>query len=123
MLLDTFRVNAKLKFTRPSAGFEIPSIFCSTHGPTGVVVVDVDATDCHGHPNLIDGRWIPSPTRWSAADRATSTAHATARRKISPRTTRAAIHLYLSGILRLRGGRPPPESHPEPGPRPSRPGR
>src|ERR1041385_3195803 len=128
MSLETFRVNTKLKFTRPSAGLEIPSIFCSTHGPTGVVVVEFDVTDCHGQPNLIDGRWMPIPTRWNAADRANRTPHPTARGKIRPSTTSAAIHLYRSGIHRRRGRRPPgphpePPPQPEPGPRPPRSGR
>src|SRR6185369_7511594 len=129
MLLETLRVNTKLKFTRPRAGLEMPSIFCRTHGPTGVVVVEFDVTDCHGQPNLIDGRWMPTPTRCRPADRANRTAHATARRKIRPSTTSAAIHLYRSGIHRRRGRRPPPEPHPEPpplpepGPRPPHSGR
>src|SRR5215831_8880463 len=88
MFFETLRVNTKLKFTRPSAGLEMPSIFCRTHGPTGVVVVEFDADDCHGQANLIDGRWMPTPTRCRAADRANSTAHATARRQIPNQSRR-----------------------------------
>ena len=44
------------------AGREMPSIFCSTHGPTSVSVV-VPTMDCHGHANLMLGRCTLSPTR------------------------------------------------------------
>ena len=51
MSLDTLRVNTKLKLAWPSAGREIPSIFCSTHGPRLVVVVEPAVIPDHGQPN------------------------------------------------------------------------
>src|SRR6516225_8556300 len=111
MFLETVCVNRKLKFSVPRAGREIPSIFCSTKGPTMVFVLVPDEMDCHGQPNLTSGRCTLMPTRWSAADSAVSTAQAAARRKISPTTTRMAAHLAQRGTCgknsrdQRRGGR------------------
>src|SRR5215813_4998641 len=114
MFLDTRWVNRKLKFALPSAGLEIPSIFCSTHGPRSVSVVAPAAIVCHGQANLTLGRWASTPTRCSAADRVISTTDAIARRKIRPTTTAAAAHLTPVGMRRPRGPRPP--AHPPEGP-------
>jgi hypothetical protein len=48
-------VKVKLKFSEPSAGREIPWIFCSTHGPSGVSVVVPAVTDVHGQASLMCG--------------------------------------------------------------------
>ena len=56
MLLLTLRVKTKLKFSVPRAGREIPSIFCSTHGPISVSVVVPAAIDVHGQASLMFGR-------------------------------------------------------------------
>src|ERR1700691_4930833 len=106
MFLDTLWVNRKLKLTWPRAGLEIPSIFCSTHGPRstlGVVVWGRAEAVCQGQPNLTLGRWTSTPTRCSAADRAARTSHAMALRKIRPATI-AAAHLAHRGIRRGRRG-------------------
>jgi hypothetical protein len=64
MLLDTLWVKVKLKFSVPRAGLEIPSIFCSTHGPTSVSVAVPALIDCHGQDSLTCGRCtLFSPTR------------------------------------------------------------
>ena len=77
MFLVTVRVKVKSKFAVPSAGLSIPSIFCSTIGPTSVFVVVED----HGQPKLTCGRWTLAENRCSPADSTASNAHATMRRK------------------------------------------
>ena len=93
----------------PSAGLSTPSIFCSTSGPTSVVAVVVDD---HGQPNVTCGRWRLAPNRCSAPDSAASTAHATARRKITPTMTITAVHRTQRGMKwnqrRRLGERGPP---------------
>ena len=99
MFLDTLWVNTKVKFAWPSAGLEIPSIFCSTHGPRSVLVV-AGATAwiaCHGQPNFTLGRWTLIPTRCSAADSAIRTTDAIAWRKMSASSARIAVHLTQRG--------------------------
>src|SRR5262249_36455880 len=91
------------KVTRPSAGLEIPSIFCSTQGPRSVLVVVPAVMVCQGQANLMCGRCTLMPTRWKAADRAMSTTAAIARRKISPITTTTADHLTQRGTQRGGG--------------------
>src|SRR5215468_1097085 len=81
----------------------MPSIFCSTHGPRLVLVVVPALIVCHGQANLMFGRCALTPIRCSADDRARSTSHATARRKIRPATTRTAVHLTHSGMRRRCG--------------------
>src|SRR6202050_4626520 len=106
MFLDTLCVNRKSKLTRPSAGLEIPSIFCSPHGPRSVFVVVVWTTlvaACQGQPNLMLGRCTLTPTTCSAADSAISARDAIALRKISP-TAITAVHLAHGGMRRRRGG-------------------
>jgi len=53
---DTECVNRKLKVVVPSAGLSIPSIFCSTSGPTSVVEL-LDDDEDQGQPKLTCGRW------------------------------------------------------------------
>src|SRR6266571_7984236 len=105
MFLETLRVKKKLKFAWPRAGLEIPSIFCSTHGPRSVLVVAVAPARivCQGQPNLTLGKWTLMPTRCSAAESATRTTDATALRKIRPSSTRSAVHLTQGGTRRRRG--------------------
>src|SRR5271165_115554 len=102
MLLETLWVKTKLKFSVPRAGREIPSIFCSTHGPTLVSVVVPAAIDCHGHPNLMLGRCTLSPIRCSAAESTASATNATALRKMSPASASRAAHLSQRGTRRRR---------------------
>src|SRR3984885_6383791 len=106
MFFDTLCVNRKLKLTRPSAGLDTPSIFCTTHGPRSVFVVVVWTTlvpACQGQPNLMLGRCTLTPTTCSAADSAISARDAIALRKISPRAI-TAVHLAHGGMRRRRGG-------------------
>ncbi len=102
MLFDTLWVKLKLKFSVPSAGLEIPSIFCSTHGPRSMLVVVPALIDCNGHESRTWGRWTLIPTTCKAADSATKTAHAIALRNIRPSTTMKAAHLSQSGMSRRR---------------------
>src|SRR3984885_10697791 len=107
---DTECVNRKLKVVVPSAGLSIPSIFCSTSGPTSVVELDDDEED-QGQPNVTCGRWTSAPNRWSAADSAASTAQATIRRKTRTTMTITALQRIQRGIHEYqcrRGGRGPP---------------
>ena len=105
MFLDTVCVKTKLKFSVPRAGREIPSIFCSTSGPTRVFVVVPALIDCQGQPNLRCGRFTLTPKRCKAADSAASTAHATARRKKRPASTARAAHFAQRGTSGRRGQR------------------
>jgi hypothetical protein len=107
---DTECVNRKLKVVVPRAGLSIPSIFCSTRGPTRVFELVVDDDD-HGQPNETCGRWMLAPNRCSAADSAASTAQATTRRKTTPTMTITAVQRSQRGIhecqCRRGGGGPP----------------
>ena len=102
MFLETLWVNVKLKLSVPKAGLEMPSIFCSTQGPTGVSVVVPAVTDCHGQASLTCGRRTSSPARCRAADSAASTAHAMTFRNTSPTSTRTAAHVSLRPRPRRR---------------------
>src|ERR1700721_2016288 len=76
MLLLTLWVNTKLKFSVPRAGCEMPSIFCSTNGPSSVSVVVPEVIDVHGqaslragsggddHPNEAPRDRVRPATRW-----------------------------------------------------------
>src|SRR5579875_1949514 len=103
MLLDTLWVNTKLKVTVPSAGREMPSIFCSTHGPTLVLVV-VAAPCCHGQASLICGRCTSTPANRNTADSAISAIAAIARRNTSATSPAVAAQPAQRGT-RLRGAR------------------
>src|SRR5580704_6967089 len=107
MFLDTLRVNTKLKFACPRAGLEIPSIFCSTHGPRSVLVVVPALIVCHGQASLILGRWALMPTRCRAPESAIRARAATARRKIRATATRTAVLIAQRGMRRRRGPEPP----------------
>jgi hypothetical protein len=102
MLLSTLCVKTKLKFSVPRAGLEMPSMFCSTHGPTETSVVEPALIDCHGHANVMCGRWMSSPTRCRNPDSAAMTAHATALRKIKPTTAAGTPHASQRGRRRRR---------------------
>src|SRR5580704_3590153 len=95
MFLDTLRVNTKLKFACPRAGLEIPSIFCSTHGPRSVLVVVPALIVCHGQASLILGRWALMPTRCRAPESA-----------IRATATRTAVLTAQRGMRRRRGPEP-----------------
>src|SRR5215470_12640428 len=101
MLCETLWVNRKLKFSVPSAGLSMPSIFCSTQGPTMTVWVVLEVPDCHGQPNLTFGRCTLIPIRCSAADSAVSTSQAAARRKTATITARMTVHRTQRGIRRM----------------------
>ena len=83
MFLDTLCVNTKVKLAWPSAGREMPSIFCSTHGPRSVFVVVPAVMTCHGQANLTVGRCTLRPRKCSVAASAVSTTDAIARRKMN----------------------------------------
>ena len=111
MLFDTLWVKTKLKFSVPSAGLEMPSIFCSTQGPSWALELVPALIVCHGQASRIRGRCTFSPQKCSAADSAVSATEAIARRKISARIAAAALHLTHRGIHRRRqrcGGCGPP---------------
>src|SRR5260370_29183666 len=103
MLLETLRVKKKLKFGWPRAGLEIPSIFCSTHGPRSALVVVPALIVCHGQAKLILGRWKLTPIKCRAAESAIVTKNAMARRNTRATATAAAIHL-IRGEMRRRSG-------------------
>ena len=103
MFLDTLWVKTKLKFSVPSAGLEMPSIFCRTHGPICALVVLPAVIVCQGHANRTCGRWTLKPRKWNVADSAISTTEAITRRKIRPTSTTAALHLTHRGTQRRRG--------------------
>src|ERR1700757_2523241 len=94
---DTECVNRKLNVVLPSAGLSMPSIFCSTSGPTRVFELVVDDAD-HGQPNDTCGRSTFTPNRCSAPDSAASTAQATIRRKKAATMTIRAVHRSQRGI-------------------------
>src|SRR5258708_663967 len=102
MLLLTLWVNVNVKFAWPSAGREMPSIFCSTHGPRSVLVVTVLTTGVpdHGHSNRICGRLRPRDDASSPI-----TSQAMAFLKISPMTAAATTHAQR-GTLRRRARGP-----------------
>src|SRR5579864_377375 len=102
MLLFTLCVKVKVKFSVPSAGLEIPSMLCSTHGPTATSVVEPELIDCQGQPNLMLGRWTLSPTRCRNPESAAMTSQARALRKIKPATTATTPHVTQRGMRRLR---------------------
>src|ERR1700689_4474328 len=106
MFFVTLWVKVKLKLAVPRAGLEMPSIFCSTHGPRSMLEVVPALIDCHGHESLTWGRCTLTPTRCSAEESATSTAHATALRKISPIRRMTTPHFTGTGIHRRRPPRP-----------------
>ena len=56
MLLVTLWVNVNVKFACPSAGREMPSIFCSTHGPRSTLGVEPALMVCQGQAKLMCGR-------------------------------------------------------------------
>ena len=102
MFFETLWVNVKLKFSVPSAGREMPSIFCSTQGPTLTLVVVPAVTDCHGQPNATCGSRTLSPTRCRAADSTASTAQTMILRKIRATRTRTAPQASFRGSHRRR---------------------
>src|SRR5450755_2313490 len=111
MFFDTLWVKTKLKFSVPSAGLEMPSIFCSTQGPSWALELVAALIVCHGQASRTCGRCTFSPRKCSEADSAISTTEAIARRKISARIAVAALHLTHRGIHRRRrryGGCGPP---------------
>src|ERR1022692_2558381 len=109
MFLDTLWVKKKVKFAWPRAGLEIPSIFCSTHGPRSVLAVVAPALIvCHGHANLMLGRRMFRPTRCRPADSPIRTTDAIARRNIRHPATKAAIRMARGEIRRRFGLEPPP---------------
>src|SRR6516162_4488824 len=106
MLFETLCVKTKLKCSVPRAGREMPSIFCSTSGPTMVLELLPEVIDCHGQPNLMLGRCTLTPMRCSPAESAASTAHATARRKTKPTRPMMMAHFAQRGMRgRSRGQR------------------
>jgi hypothetical protein len=112
-------VNRKLKFSVPSAGLVMPSIFCSTQGPTiAFVVTGAEAACCHGQLNLTSGSRTLIPARCSAADSAVIASHATARRKTTPAamTTAQRAHRGTRAARRTaRRARPGPRRRGLPG--------
>src|ERR1700689_1169114 len=97
MGLDTEWVNRKLKVVVPSAGLSMPSIFCSTSGPTSVVEVLVSEDD-HGQPKGTCGRGALTPNRCSAPDSTASAAQAAIRRNTASTTTISTVHRSQRGI-------------------------
>src|SRR5215468_6539117 len=112
MFLETLWVKTKLKLAWPRAGLEIPSIFCSTHGPRSALVVVPAVIVCQGQAKLMLGRCALMPTRCSAADSVVTATEAIARRKMSPSTSRKAAHLIFGEMRRRRGPEPPPGPYP-----------
>ncbi len=104
MFFETLWVNVKLKFSVPSAGREMPSIFCSTQGPTLTLVVVPAVTDCHGQPNATCGSRTLSPTRCRAPDSTASTAQTMILRKIRATRTRTAPQASFRGSHLRRAG-------------------
>jgi hypothetical protein len=102
-LFETLWVKVKLKFSVPRAGLEMPSIFCSTHGPTSVSVVVPALIACHGQANVICGSRTLMPNRCSVAESAASTAQAITLRNTRAARTRTAAHVSLRGIRSRRG--------------------
>ena len=100
MFFETLWVKVKLKFSVPRAGREMPSIFCSTQGPTSVSVVVPALIVCHGQASLIWGSRTLIPNRCRAAESAASTAQAITLRNTRPTSTRTAAHVSLRGICR-----------------------
>src|SRR6201987_2631635 len=94
MECDTECVNMKSKVVVPSAGLSIPSIFCSTSGPTSVVEL---LDDDHGQPKSMCGRGTLAPKECSVADSAASTAQATARWKPATMTTITVVQRSQRG--------------------------
>src|SRR5450755_4598159 len=103
MFLDTLRVKTKLKFSVPSAGLEMPSIFCRTHGPICAVVVLPAVIVCQGHANRTCGRCTLKPRKCSIAESAIKTTEAITRRKIRPTRMTTALLLTHRGTQRRRG--------------------
>jgi hypothetical protein len=102
MFLLTLCVKTKSKFSVPSAGWSIPWIFCSTHGPTMTLLVLPWLIVCHGHWNLMCGRCTLMPIRCSANESAPMVTQATALRKISPISPITMVQVSQRGIRRRR---------------------
>src|SRR6202012_640225 len=99
MFFDTLCVNTKLKLSVPSAGLEMPSIFCSTQGPTATLVVELpEPADRQGQPKLICGRCTLRPKKCRLADSVAMTTAARARRNTSPSRTRHTTPFRHNGL-------------------------
>src|ERR1700760_240982 len=99
MFFDTLWVNTKLKLSVPSAGLEMPSIFCSTQGPTATLVLELlDPAACHGQPTGMWGRCTLRQKKGGLPDGPAMTIAATARRNTNPASTRNRLHLSQRGI-------------------------